>query len=333
MRKIRLASVAFLLLVSFVFYWKYSKSDEIDRHFFLAHNLATEHPVHLGMEYFAKRLFVSSQGKMKVTIFPNGQIGTEKAVLELVQLGAISMTKVSSLSLESFSPLVGILNLPFLFRDRDHHFSVLDSEVGEVILSAGASQNLRGLTYYDAGDRSFYASKPIRTPSDVVGLKIRVMENRTAIRMMQLLGGSPTPMPYGEVYTALQQGVIDGAENNLTALTVNRHGEVSKYYSLVQHIFAPDILVVSERIWNDLNPEEAQLIKNAAEESKVFQRKLWEKNLIAYRKEAEEKMGVEFIIPQREGFIELVKPLHEEFEKRGPQYLELIRSITHDRSL
>jgi tripartite ATP-independent transporter DctP family solute receptor len=329
MRNARLVLVSVVVVLSFVGaqFWLAKVQGGQRQHLLLAHNLAPEHPVHLGMELFAKRLLETTQGRITVTIYPNGQLGSEKQVLELVQQGAISMTKVSSLSLESFSPRIGILNLPFLFRDREHDFRVLDSWVGEELLAAPVTQNLRGLTYYDAGDRSFYANRPINRPADVAGLKIRVMENATAIKMLQLLGGSPTPMPYGEVYTALQQGVIDGAENNLTALTVNRHGEVSKFYSLVRHIFAPDILIISETVWKGLSETDAKLVREAAQESKLFQRKLWQEKLEGYRKEAEEKLQVKFITPDRAPFVELVQPLHREFEARGPEYLRLLTTI------
>jgi tripartite ATP-independent transporter DctP family solute receptor len=318
-------AIVMLFVVAQVFVKKSPLGDR--HHFLLAHNLAPEHPVHLGMELFAKELLEKSDGRMRVTIYPNGQIGTEKEVLELVQLGAITMTKVSTLSLESFSPLIGILNLPFLFRDRAHYFAVLDSTVGEELLVSSVPQRLRGITYYDAGDRSFYAAKPIMTPDDVVGLKIRVMENATAIRMMQLLGGSPTPMPYGEVYTALQQGVIDGAENNLSALTVNRHGEVSKHYSLVQHIFAPDVLVLSEAAWQSLDTQDQVIVREAAEASKVYQRELWAQKMEQYRKEATEKLQVKIHTPDRRPFMDKVAPLHSEFAQKGEDYERIMGAI------
>ena len=329
MKNQRVALGALVVVLAFVAGQLLLKKTAVlaQKHLLLAHNLAPEHPVHLGMELFAKRLHELSQGRIGVTIYPNGQIGSEKQVLELVQLGAISMTKVSSLSLESFSPIMGVLNLPFLFRDREHDFRVLDSAVGEELLAAPVPQKLRGLTYYDAGDRSFYANRPIHTPADVAGLKIRVMENATAIRMLQLLGGSPTPMPYGEVYTALQQGVIDGAENNITALTVNRHGEVCKHYSLVQHIFAPDVLIMSEGVWAALGAADQALVRQAAQESKQFQRRLWSERLVDYQREAVEKLGVQITTPDKTPFIERVTPLHQEFEARGEDYRRLIGAI------
>ena len=293
----------------------------------LAHNLAPDHPVHLGMEFFAKQVADESQGRITVTIYPNGQLGSEKEVLELVQTGAVSMSKVSSLSLEGFTPLFGVVNLPFLFRDREHFFRVLDGPVGAEILDAPRAQALQGLTYYDAGERSFYATRPIEKPDDVKGLKIRVMENATAIRMMQLLGGNPTPMGFGEVYTALEQGVIDGAENNITALTISRHGEVAKFYSLVQHIFAPDVLLISRDVWDGLSGEDRAILKRAADASKTYQRQVWQERLVQYEIEAREKLKVQVLRPDKKPFVDRVLPLHDEVGQRGDDYRRLIETI------
>lgn len=302
-----------------------SKGNE--NHLILAHGMTSDHPVHLGIVHFARLVEEKSDRRIKVTIYPNGQLGAEREILALLQLGAISMTKVSSLTLESFSPLLGILNLPFLFEDQNHFQSVLDSTIGEELLASAKAQRIMGLTYYEAGDRSFYANRPIHSPDDIRGLKIRVMDNPTTIRMLTLLGGSPTPMPYGEVYTALQQGIIDGAENNITALTVNRHGEVSKFFSLNQHIFAPDTLIISEPVWRNLSEEDQRLIKEAADQSKFYQRQLWQEKIAEYEEQAKKSMGVQFIYPDKAPFKEKVKSLHEEYSRKGDNFLRLIEAI------
>lgn len=329
MRTMHKLFLAFFLMGLFAVYVLMQKSGFVmKRQLILAHNLPVEHPVHLGMEYFAEELKKSSDGKIQVTIYPAAQLGTEKDVLELVQLGAISMTKVSSLSLENFAPLVGIINLPYIFSSVEHNFACLDApEIGGKLLEAPVSRKLRGLTFYDAGNRNFYAGKPILKPDDLKGLKIRVMENPTAIKMLQLMGGSPTPMPYGEVYTALQQGVIDGAENNITGITVNRHGEVAKFYSRDEHVFAPDILVISEALWKDFSEQEQQWVRSAADSSKVFQRELWKQKNAEYEKFAAEKMGVQFFQPDKKLFQEKVLSLHEEYKAKGPEFAELIEAI------
>lgn len=323
-KKVLLISLGIIFSVWLVSNLRSAKNES---HLLLAHNMTTDHPVHLGIKKFADEVERRSEGRIKITIYPNGQIGSEKEILSLVQLGAISMTKVTTLSLESFSPLFGVLNLPFLFENQSHYQGVLDSEIGEELLSSAVDKKLMGLTYYEAGNRSFYSNRPIRSPKDMKGMKIRVMDNSTAIKMLTLLGGSPTPMPYGEVYTALQQGVIDGAENNITALTVNRHGEVAKFFSLDQHIFAPDTLIISEPVWKKMSPEDQTILKESAVLSKFYQRKLWDEKTAEYEKEAKERMGVNFIYPEKGPFKEKVQVLHSEYSKRGTDYARLIQAI------
>lgn len=325
MNKKRAQYISVFIIAAFVLYTMSMGKGQ--RNLILAHNMSTDHPVHQGIAYFAEQVKEKSGGELNVRIYPNGQLGSEKEILSLIQIGAISMTKVSTLSLESFSPYFGILNLPFLFRDKNHFLSVLDSEIGAELLNSASEQRLQGLTFYEAGARSFYAHKPIRSPKDMIGLKIRVMDNPTAIRMLELLGGKPTPMPYGEVYTALQQGVIDGAENNITALTVNRHGEVSKFYSLDQHIFAPDTLVISQAVYDKFSEDEKAILRIAADESKLFQRQLWDQKVKEYEKEAKEKLKVEFITPDKGPFIEKVSVLHEAYMEKGPDFHRLIQMI------
>lgn len=321
--------VGFILIICFFTFMVIRSTEKDSRHFILAHNLFTDHPTHEGIVFFANELKKLSHGKLSVTIFPSAQLGTEKDVLALVQLGAISMTKVSSLSLEAFNPIFGVLNLPFIFDNQKHYHSVLDSSVGEELLTAISAQKFRGLTYFEAGDRSFYANKFIMHPDDIKGLKMRVMDTPSSIRMLKLMGGSPTPMSYGEVYTALQQGVIDGAENNITAITVNRHGEVSKYFSRDQHIFAPDTLIISAPIWSSLKEQDQKIIREAADRSKKFQRILWNHKVEEYEKIAKTQMKVQFATPDKKPFQERVRPLIIDYAKQGPDFARLIRAIEY----
>ena len=219
----------------------------------LAHNNPQDHPVHKGLVDFASKLDELSAGKFETIVYPSEILGREREVLELIQVGALSFTKVSSSSLENFNSLWSVINLPYIFESTEHHFKVLDGDVGDILLDALQENKIQGLAFYNAGARSFYAHKPIMKPEDIEGLKIRVMGSQSAIKMLKAMGGSPTPMPYGEVYTALQQNVIDGAENNVFALTTKKHGEVAKYYSLDEHAMMPDVLVMSAKMWNGLD--------------------------------------------------------------------------------
>ncbi len=286
----------------------------------LAHALDISHPVHLGMVNMSERLEEKSGGKLKVQIYPSGQLGNERELLELLQIGSLAMTKVSSGALENFVPSFEVLGLPYLFRDKAHLFGVLRGEIGEEFLAKGEKYRFRGLCFYDAGYRSFYSKeRPINSPSDLKGLKIRVMKSVTAVNMVTQLGGSPTPVSFGELYTALQQGVVDGAENNPPSFYSSRHYEVCKYYTLDEHTSLPDVLLVSLEWWNDLTKEEQGWLKSAADESVDFQMDVWDKS----EKEslaAVQKAGVEIIRPDKTLFSDMVKPLYDAYKDDKVKY-------------
>lgn len=217
-------------------------------------------------------------GKLVIDIYPSSQLGSERQCLELLQIGSLGMTKVSSAVMENFSPQLKVFGYPYLFRDNEHRFNVYDGEIGQKLLLDGEKYWLRGLTYFDAGNRSFYTkTKAIETPDDLKGMKIRVMQSPTAIEMVQNFGGAPTPISWGELYTALQQGVVDGAENNLPSFYTSKHYEVCKYYSIDEHSSVPDILVMSTFTWNNLTEIEQKWLMDAVKDTTVFQRELWAK--------------------------------------------------------
>tara|TARA_Y200000002_G_scaffold63082_1_gene48148 strand:- start:1771 stop:2610 length:840 start_codon:yes stop_codon:yes gene_type:complete len=261
-----------------------------------------------------------SSGKMRIQIYPSEQLGTERQCLELLQIGSLDMTKVSAGSLENFSPNIKVFGLPFLFRDRDHSYLVLDGEVGADLLAGTEKYWLKGLAYYDAGARSFYTrKKKINRPNDLNGLKIRVMESKTAFDMVKSLGGSPTPISYGELYTSLQQGVVDGAENNPPSFYLSKHYEVCKYYTLDEHTLLPDVLLISTHTWNKLTNQEKDWITLAVELSVIEQRKLWSKS----EKEsldAVQRAGVEIIIPDKKLFSEKSKSVLESYKSNEEIY-------------
>lgn len=243
---------------------------------YLAHNLPQTHPVHLGILEFQKVLEISSRGALKVKIFPDGQLGSEREVLELLQIGSVAATKVSAATLSNFVPEYNILGIPYLFRDKQHLFDVLEGPIGKSILEKGSKFWLRGLCYFDAGSRSFYTiDKAIRTPEDLKGLKIRVMNNQMAINMVNSLGASATPLSYSELYTAMQQGVVDGAENNSPSFVSSNHYEISKYYTLDQHSFVPDVLLIGTKYWEKLSEDEKLWVQDAADQSAQAQKKYW----------------------------------------------------------
>lgn len=292
----------------------------------LAHGLDVNHSVHKAMVKMGKDLEEISGGKMSIEIYPSQQLGSERENLELLQIGSLDMTKVSSGVMENFSPKMKVFGMPFLFKDREHAFNVLDGEVGKELLDDAQQFKLKGLGYYDAGSRSFYTQKnPVNKPDDLKGLKIRVMESVTAIDMVKALGGSPTPISWGELYTALQQGVVDGAENNPPSFYLSRHYEVCKYYSLDEHTMLPDVLIIGTETWNRLSKQEQEWLQEAVNKSIPYQRKLWA--------EAEEealtevqKNGVTIVHPDKSVFTEKVQSIYDSY-KDDPTMYKLIEKI------
>lgn len=242
----------------------------------LGHALDTEHPVHRAMVVMAERLAEESGGTMRIDLYPSQQLGSEREMLELLQIGSLGMTKVSSSVLENFAPEYQVLSLPFVFRDDAHRFAVLEGPIGAELLAAPEPYRLRGLAFYDAGSRSFYTvDRPIRTPGDLRGMKIRVQESATAMDMVRALGGSPTPIAWGELYTALQQGVVDGAENNPPSFYLSRHYEVARYYVLDEHTAVPDVMIVGTTLWDRLTPQQRTWLQAAADASVPVQKTYW----------------------------------------------------------
>lgn len=280
----------------------------------VAHPLDTSHPLHKSLEHFAQTVRELSDGKMNVLIYPNGQLGSDRQCLEQLQYGILPMTICSCGPLESFVPEMQIFGVPYIFRSGRHMFDVLNGPVGEELLSKGEKFGIKGLCFYDAGARSFYTkAKPIHNPDDLSGMKIRVMKTNMSIRTMKALGASPTPIDFGELYTALQQGVVDGAENNPPSFLTSMHYEICKYYSLDEHLRIPDALLISSFYWKKLSNEQKQIVRQAVKYSADYQKTLWRQ----VERQAIEKVqaaGVEIIYPDKEPFIDAVKPLWQSFE-------------------
>jgi tripartite ATP-independent transporter DctP family solute receptor len=317
----RLGTVCLLVLALF----SACRRDRHVRVIKLAHVLNIDHPVHKGMLFLARRVGEKSGGRMRVDIYPGGQLGQERDLIELLQIGSLAMTKVSSAPLESFVPEMKIFGIPYVFRDEEHRWKVLTGPIGRRLLLAGQDYYLRGMCYYDAGSRSFYTKdKPIRSPDDLRGLKIRVMKSITSVQMVQSLGGSATPISWGELYTALQQGVVDGAENNAPSFHTSRHYEVCKYYSLDEHTSPPDILLMSTVVWKRLDADERGWLQEAVDESVIHQRRLWKEATEEALAEVQ-KAGVTILRPDKGPFLDAVKAMHESY--RGTSIHDLIKEI------
>ena len=295
----------------------------------LAHGLDPSHPVHQAMVYMGERLAEKSNGTMRIDIYPSQQLGTEREAVELVQIGSLAMAKTSVSVMENFAPRYQVLGLPFIFRDEGHRFAVFEGPIGQEILRSSEPARLIGLCFYDAGTRSFYTvDQPIRTPEDLEGMKIRVQESQTSMRMVSELGGSPTPISFGELYTALQQGVVDGAENNPPSFYTSRHYEIAKYYSLNEHTGVPDVLLIGTPVWEELTPQQREWVQEAATESAERQKVLW-KEATEEALQAVQEAGVEIIRPEKGPFREKVADMLDGYRDQ-PELYGLIERIQEE---
>lgn len=324
MKKQHFFQLIFVLAFSLIFFGcQTEKTTKILR---LGHSLDTQHPVHKAMVILGEKLKENSGGKLIVNIYPSGQLGGERECLELLQIGSLDITKVSAAVLENFIPEYKVFSVPYMFRDKAHTFSVFDSEIGESLLLKGDKFRLRGLTFYDAGSRSFYMKEnPINAPKDLIGKKIRVQKSNMAVAMVNDLGGSPTPISWGELYTALQQGVVDGAENNPPSFYTSKHYEVCKFYSLDEHTAVPDVLLIGIDTFNRLNEQEKVWLKEAVKESTKAQRTLWAASETESLT-AVEKAGVKIIYPDKKPFEDQTKEILNLF-KDDAEMKALISSI------
>ena len=247
------------------------------RPLFAADSQPDDYPTTQGLHAIDRLLNERTNGEMRVRVYPGGQMGAEKDTLEIAVFGGLDLTRVNLAPINSIVPETIVLALPFLFRSIAHSRAVFDGEVGRKILDSMMPYGLRGMCYYDSGARSFYNTKrPIYTPADIAGMKIRVQNSDIYVAMMQALGANPTPIPYGEVYQSLIQGVVDGAENNYPSYESSRHFEAAGHYSLTRHVMAPEVLVASRRSWDRMSPEEQTYLQDAATDSVPIMRALWD---------------------------------------------------------
>lgn len=286
----------------------------------IAHNQIQTHPTNIGLLAFEEFIESKLGDKYDIQIFPNELLGSQVNTVELTQTGAIDFVVASNAILESFDNIYQIFNLPYLFNSTEHYHAVMDnSELIEPIFTSTEKSGFEAVTWLDAGQRSFYTKKPINTPDDLKGLKIRVQQGATNIRMMELFGGSATPMGLAEVYTALQQGVIDGAENNELSLTTTKHGEVAKFYSYDMHQMVPDILIGNVKFLNGLSSEEREIFNEGFKLLSKVQRGAWEASVEQAKLQAQNEMNVQFIYPDVALFKEKVLPLHGEVLNNNPK--------------
>lgn len=298
----------------------------------LAHNLSETHVTSVALQDFADRVEESSEGRLTVKIFPNGQLGSETEVLEQMNAGVVDMTRVGAPGLAAYEEGYHAFGLPYIFDDQAHYYRAMDSEGMREFFASSEDLGFIGLTYYTSGARSFYTvDTPIREPEDLRGQKIRVQDFRSQPEMVNVLGGTPVVMPFGETYTALQTGVIDGAESNETVLTASNHGEVAKSFSMTEHTMIPDLLAISTRTWERLDPADRELVTEAAIASTEAHKEAWEVEIDDAVTQAEE-MGVEFVTDvDKEAFREATRPMVDSYAEEYPAVADLLTTIDEAR--
>lgn len=294
----------------------------------ISHAQSETHPEHLGLLAFKEYVEENLGDKYEIQIFPNEILGSAQKAIELTQTGAIDFVVAGTANLETFADIYEVFSMPYLFDSEDAYQKVMgDYEYMQKIYHSTDEAGFRVLTWYNAGSRSFYAKTPIYTPEDLKGKKIRVQQSPASVSMMQTFGAAAAPMGFGEVYTAIQQGVIDGAENNELALTNNKHGEVAKYYSYNRHQMVPDMLIGNLKFLNSLTPDELQIFRDAAEISTQVELSEWDKQVKEAKETAKTKMQVEFIEVDAEEFKKKVLPLHEKMMEDNTQIIDVYEHI------
>ncbi|MDB6452857.1 TRAP transporter substrate-binding protein [Falsirhodobacter sp. 20TX0035] len=285
------------------------------------------YPTVEGVKSMAAEVREKSNNRICIEVFPSSQLGEEKDTIEQTQFGVIDMVRASFGSFNDIVPITQLTSMPYLFKSEEHMHHVMDGPIGEEIAEAFAEKDLIALAYYDGGARSFYNSeRPIRTVDDLKGLKFRVMQNDVFVDMMDALGANATPMPYGEVYSSIQTGVIDGAENNFPSYDTSGHAEVAKYFTLDQHLMVPELVAVSKSSWEKLTPEDQEILRTAARNSATVQRQLWA-DQEAKSEAAVLAEGAEIIKDvDKTAFIEAMAPVYEKYVTT-PESKDLIERI------
>ncbi len=295
----------------------------------IGHNQSMNHPTHIALTAFKDYINERLGDKYTVEVYPSELLGSQTDMVQLTQTGAIDYCVASNAILETFSKGYEIFNLPYLFASTEAYHSAMDDPaVTEPIFASTEKAGFTAVTWLDAGTRNFYTvNKPIEHPSDLKGLKIRVQQSPTNIEMMRLLGGSATPMGFGDVYTALQSNIIDGAENNEMALTDNGHGDVCKYYSYDMHQMVPDILIGNQEFLEELSEEDKAIFEEGYQLINRVQREEWVKSVEAAKEKAASQQKVQFLYPDQKPFQEACAPLHQAVLTSNPDIQPIYEAI------
>lgn len=292
-----------------------------------AENHPEDYPTTLGAYKFAELVEERTGGRIQIMVLAEGELGDEKTVIEQLQFGGIDFTRVSLSPLAEFVPKLNVLQMPYLYADRDHMWNVLEGEIGDDFMNSFDGSHMVALSWYDAGARNFYNSrKPITTLEDVRGMKIRVQESELMMEMVEALGATSSPMAYGDVYSGLQTGVIDGAENNWPSYESSSHYEVAKYYTVDEHTRVPEMQLCAQTTWDKLSAQDQEVIRACAAESSLYERELWtEREKLSEKKVRDSGCLVtELSAEEKARFQEAMTPVYEKF---CADYMDVVENI------
>ena len=287
----------------------------------------TDYPTVEAVRQMGKALKEQSKDKLGIKVFASGALGAERDTIEQLKIGGLDMMRINAAVLNNIVPETLAVSMPFVFRSTQHMRQVLDGPIGDEILAAMEAQGMVGLAFYDSGARSIYTvKKPVKTLADLKGMKIRVQQSDLFVSMMEAIGVNPTPMPYGEVYTGLKTGIVDGAENNWPSYESSRHFEAAKFYNVTEHSMVPEVLVFSKKIWDTLPKDDQALIRKTAKDSVPFMRKLWDERETKSRQVAEAGGAQVIPIADKKPFIDAMTPVYAKFANT-PKLQDLVKRI------
>lgn len=315
-RWIMIAGIALVLVAGVI--WRYRSQHQKEPEFVLsyAENQTKDYPTTLGAQKFADLVEERSNGRIQILVLAEGELGAESDVIAQMQYGGVDFARVSLSQLAEYIPQLNVLQMPYLYEDSAHMWRVLDGTIGDDFLDIVSQNELIGLSWYDAGARNFYNSKkPITCLEDMQGMRIRVQESEVMADMIEVLGASAIPIPYADVYSALEQGTVDGAENNWPSYEAMNHYEVAKYYTIDEHNRVPEMQICSKHTWSKLSEEDQQMILDCAKESALYERKLWKERESESEAKAIEQ-GVEVVelsAEEKKRFQEAVTGIYEKY--------------------
>jgi tripartite ATP-independent transporter DctP family solute receptor len=288
---------------------------------------AADYPNGRGMDRFTELVAQRTNNRIRMRTFHSAQLGQQDEAIQQMRLGTIDFANFNLSPFNNLAPSTQVVTLPFLFRNVEHMQRAIDGVAGEEIAKDLEAIGIIALAWYDAGARSLYTVRPVRTPADVRGMKIRVQTSDLWIDLMRAMGANPTPLPFGEVFTSLQSGVIDGAENNWPSYESTRHFEVARFYTTTEHSNVPEVLAVGVQRWRRLNEQERTILRDAARESAAFQRQLWAEREQVSRRRVEQAGVTVIEIADRSPWAQLMEPVYQKYTGSNPRLSGMVQRI------